>query len=303
MALHAGLAGLLTRLGAGTDVPVGTPVAGREHEALSGMIGFFVNTLVLRADTSGNPSFRTLLGRIRDTDLSALDHQNTPFERVVEAINPARSLSRQPLFQVMLSYQESPAPTLALAGSSTVPVPLVLPVARFDLCFTATCVPDSGGQVDRIELTAEYATELFDLSTAETLLDLYLRLLDAASGSPDRPIGDLDIPVETLPLTMSTEAEIVPETVPAPEDPPADSPGPEELMCQLFGDVLDVDHVAGNDNFFDLGGHSLLGIILINRVRSAFGTPITFKALFETPTPAGLAARLAEAAQAPARMT
>src|SRR6185312_5861362 len=133
MALQGGLAALLTRLGAGTDIAIGSPVAGRSDAALDDLIGFFVNTLVLRTDTSGNPGFDELLGRVRAGNLAAYGHAELPFERLVEVLNPARSLSRHPLFQVMLAFESEAAAPAALPGLDVRFEAVASASAKFDL--------------------------------------------------------------------------------------------------------------------------------------------------------------------------
>ncbi|MFE2586435.1 condensation domain-containing protein, partial [Streptomyces sp. NPDC059378] len=162
MVLQAALAALLDKHGAGEDIPVGSLIAGRTDQALDDLVGFFVNTLVLRTDTSGDPTFAELLGRVRERALAAYAHQDLPFEHVVEALNPSRSLARQPLFQVLLALQNVPRTEFALSGLSTEIVLVRTPTAMFDLGFHLLERGGTGGPAEGIVGRVEYSTDLFD---------------------------------------------------------------------------------------------------------------------------------------------
>ncbi|MDY0815146.1 non-ribosomal peptide synthetase [Kitasatospora purpeofusca] len=191
--LQAGLAALFTRLGAGTDIPLGTGVAGRSDEALNDLVGFFVNTLVLRTDTSGDPSFAELLGRVRETQLDAFAQQDVPFERLVEEVNPARALGRHPLFQTLLVLQNHEEGELGLPGLESAPEPLGLRVAKFDLNIGVTERHTEDGTPAGLEGSVEYAADLYDRATVDGLFARFGRLLAAAAADPGAPIGTLDI--------------------------------------------------------------------------------------------------------------
>ncbi|MFG2761647.1 amino acid adenylation domain-containing protein, partial [Streptomyces wuyuanensis] len=196
MAVQAALAVLLTRLGAGTDIPIGTPVAGRTDDALDDLIGFFVNTLVLRTDTSGNPSFTELLERVRETDLAAFDNQDVPFERLVEVINPQRSMSRHPLFQVMLAFQNNAQPELDLPGLHIEHQPLDRSVAQFDLSVTMIERFANDGSPIGIKGEIEYDTSLFTAQSAERIAARLVQVLEAVTADPDKPIKHIDVVLE-----------------------------------------------------------------------------------------------------------
>ncbi|MFE9203290.1 amino acid adenylation domain-containing protein [Micromonospora sp. NPDC007230] len=190
MVFQAALAALLTRLGAGTDVPIGSPIAGRTDDAVDELVGMFVNTLVLRTDTAGNPTFRQLLDRVREADLAAYSHQDTPFERLVEVLNPPRSMARNPLFQVMLVLQNNATVDLDLPGLRVVVDNVGAHAAQFDLSIDLTERPAGAGGIDG---RLDYSHDLFDETTAERILAGFLRMLEAAVATPDAPIGAVDV--------------------------------------------------------------------------------------------------------------
>lgn len=196
MALQAAVAALLSRLGAGEDIPVGTVVAGRNETDLEGLVGFFANTLVLRTDISGRPSFNELLHRARRTALNVFDHQDVPFERLVDALQPARSAARHPLFQIMLVLQNAPQAKIELPGLTARPISLAHAAAKFDLQFTLNEQASGEGEPQGLRLDLEFSTDLFERKTAEAVAIRLLTLLRQAVTRPEAPIYALEILTE-----------------------------------------------------------------------------------------------------------
>ncbi|MEU4829041.1 AMP-binding protein, partial [Actinomadura sp. NPDC023710] len=178
---------------AGTDVPIGSPIAGRTDEALDDLVGMFVNMLVLRTDTSGDPSFRELVGRVKETDLAAYAHQDLPFERLVEVLNPPRSMARHPLFQVVLSFQNNPEARLELDGLTGGAEPLAAGAAKYDLSLYLEERHGGDGAPAGIEAGLEYALDLFDPATAQAIARRFERLVRELVADPDAPITTAEI--------------------------------------------------------------------------------------------------------------
>ncbi|MFI9722635.1 amino acid adenylation domain-containing protein [Streptomyces sp. NPDC052396] len=193
MVVQAALAALLSRMGAGSDIPVGIGIAGRLDQAAESLVGFFVNTLVLRVDTSGWPSFRELVGRVREKSLQAYAHQDIPFESLVDVLNPARTLAHQPLFQVALAWQNVPQGELALPGLETTVRPVFTGTAKVDLSFHLTEQHTADRVPSGIEGFVEFSTDIFDAATIEALTDRLRLLLEAAVADPDRSVGGVDV--------------------------------------------------------------------------------------------------------------
>jgi amino acid adenylation domain-containing protein len=195
MVLQAALAALLTRLGAGEDIPIGTGVADRNDDTFDALIGFFLNTMVLRTDTSGDPSFADLLRRIRACDLADFEHQDLPFDRIVELVNPPRSPARHPLFQVVFVLRNVARADLRFRFGDTIGQGTEIQVgqAKFDLTLSLVELVADDGRLAGIDGFLEFATDLFDRGSAEILVERFVGLLDAAVEEPERRVSGLDI--------------------------------------------------------------------------------------------------------------
>ncbi|MEU6352023.1 amino acid adenylation domain-containing protein [Streptomyces sp. NPDC047072] len=290
MVLQAAVASLLSRLGAGHDIPIGSPISGRTDAALEDLVGFFLNTLVLRTDTSGDPTFAQLLARVRETDLAAFDHQDVPFERLVEAVNPARSLARHPLFQVMVVY-------LAAGGEQGELLPglraerdeVAGTTAKFDLSFDFAERADGSG----IDGALEYSADLFDHATAQSFADRLRRVLRAVVADPGLSIGRVDIldEDERRMLTDGWQSRPVlgaPTTVPAlfaeqvrrhPELPAVASEGVELTFAELDAETnrlarLLVELGAGPERFVALAlprtAQFLVAVLAVHKAGAAY---------------------------------
>ncbi|WP_329101148.1 amino acid adenylation domain-containing protein [Micromonospora sp. NBC_01699] len=215
MVLQAALAVLLSKLGAGADVPIGTAVAGRTDEALDDLIGFFVNTLVLRTDLSGDPTFAELLARVRETGLSAFEHQDVPFERLVEELSPARSMARHPLFQVMLTVQNNADSDLAMSGVTTGRLSAGPGAAKFDLEINAAETVDPAGMPAGLHGAVVGAADLFERATVERLVIWYVRLLGVVVADVGRRLSSVDVLDDVERRRVLVEWNSVPVVVPA----------------------------------------------------------------------------------------
>ncbi|RKH38331.1 condensation domain-containing protein, partial [Corallococcus llansteffanensis] len=192
MVLLAGWQALLSRYSGQTDLSVGSPIAGRTRSEVEGLIGFFVNTLVLRANVEPGQSFQALLKQVRETVLEAQEHQQVPFEKLVEALQPKRDRSYTPLFQVLLALQNLPMGEARLPGVTLKPVELESKTSKFDLSIVFVETPRG------LDVLLEYSTELFEAGTIRRMVEHLRVLMEGVVAKPEEAVGR---------LPMLTEAE------------------------------------------------------------------------------------------------
>ncbi|MAE65561.1 MAG: hypothetical protein CMJ18_14925 [Phycisphaeraceae bacterium] len=262
------------------DIAVGSPIANRTEAQTQGLIGFFVNMLVLRTKLDPDVSFVDLLRQTRRTALEAYEHQDLPFERLVQQIDPDRDTSRNPLFQASFSLQPAPPARWPMADLTASAAPIHVQTARFDLeCFVWDRQSD-------LRFVFVYNCDLFEAATIRSMLHAYRRLLEAIIATPAASIATLVMDDETNPVLMVGDAarsaaerrSARPAPAPQRRATPADFVAPqtdmEILLADLWARLLDVDHVGVHDNFYDLGGHSLLVMRAVGLLESEHGIRI-----------------------------
>ncbi|MES1240893.1 MAG: non-ribosomal peptide synthase/polyketide synthase, partial [Acidobacteriota bacterium] len=220
MVLLSAFAALLSRHTGQDDLVVGTPVAGRTRAEVEGLIGFFLNSLALRMDTSGDPTFRDLLARVREVTLDGYAHQDLPFERIVDEIAPERDLSHAPVFQVLLVLQNAPFTALELPGLRLSPIDVETGSSKLDLVLNAM---ETG---EGIAANWMFSRDLFDPTRIARLRGHFSALLDAALTDPERTLLD-------LPLLSEGERQQILEWNATSNDWPAEPGLPEMIEEQV----------------------------------------------------------------------
>lgn len=348
MLLQAAVAVVLHKAGGGTDIPLGTPVAGRSEAELEQLVGFFVNFVVLRNDLSGNPTLREVLGRTRGTALAAYSNQDLPFEQVVEAVNPRRTLARNPLFQVVVHVREQlPQRQMIDAVTEFTALEPTFELAQADLSLNFLagdrCDENRSGYTGFVI----YRPDLYTRRTIERLAGWLHRVVTAFAEIPDCTLRDVEIQApdekrrilgewsrgaqvhvldtELVPVAVGVfgdlylgggpfdglyrtgdrarwgddgRLEIVVGDRPAAQlsaEPAAEWTAPhtdtEIALAALLGELLEAQNVGRHDDFFELGGDSVLAVQLAARGRDA-GLDLTPRLVFENPELAELAAAL-----------
>jgi amino acid adenylation domain-containing protein len=286
---------LLGRHAGSEDVLVGTPLAGRPHTELEGLVGFFLNTLVLRTDLRGDPAFSELLLRVRRLTLDAWAHADVPFEKLVEALAPQRSLHHSPIVQVLFTLHNQPRVPLAFPGLEAEPVLVNADAAKFELSVHVA------EEADGLEIAFAGRGELFSAGRLGELLADFVTVLETVVAKPEARLSSL-LPAVVPQAAAPLQSEGMANDSSAPHTPAAPATAApldelEQQLADIWQALLLVDAVAADDDFFAIGGHSLLATRMIARIADRLGVELPLISVFEAPTLRGLAARLRAALQ------
>lgn len=297
MVYQAVVAVLMHKLSGGTDIAIGSPVASRVDSATANLIGLFANMVVLRNNFSDDPSLRTTVERSRDMVLDAFAHQELPIERLVEALNPARSRSRNPLFQTMINFRGDdwaliPRDLTGSGETSVVPLQMDLEVSFLDLNLGLHVTP--GKELD-VWVVAN--ADLYEPQTVALIADALNSTFEAFAATPDCPVSALDV----LPAAAMEKLLAAPTPAVAASLQPSTrgSVETERALVALLEELLDITSVDPDDNFFALGGDSVISIQWSSRA-AAQGLALTPAMVFEHVTIAELAAAVDAVAETPA---
>ncbi|KAA1249897.1 non-ribosomal peptide synthetase, partial [Mycobacterium simiae] len=294
MVYQAALAILLHKLGGGTDIALGSPVASRLESATANLFGLFANVVVLRNDLSGDPTLRTALTRGRDTVLDAFAHQELPIERLVEALNPPRRRSRNPLYQHMIHFRGEDwalaSRKLTDTGETTIiPLPIDFEVSLLDLDVGINVTPRH--ELD-VRLVAN--ADLYQPATVALIAAALNTTLDAFATTPDLPVSA----VQLLPTADLARLLAPPTSAAVASSEPAagGSVETERVLIALLEQLLDITGVDRDDNFFALGGDSIVAVRWSAQA-TAQSLAFTPAMVFEHMTIAELAAAVDAAAE------
>ena len=285
-----GFVATLSRCARQADMLVGTQVTDRTHSELDPLVGMFTNMLALRISLADDPTFAELLGRVRDTTVNGLAHDQLPFGKLVEEFAPERTLARTPLIQVQFGYGSLTPPPLDLPGITARFRALHTSTAKLDLTVYADAQQDPAGQATRLSM--EYSTDLFDAAWADQFLGCLVTLLKHAAEAPGTPVADLPMP------SAPRLDELVIDRRASPEDGDRSRVEPrnpvEATLAQLWSQLLDTEAPAGvHDNLFAIGAHSLTATRFVARVGDIYGVALPVHQVFAGPTIAELAVVIA----------
>jgi mycobactin peptide synthetase MbtE len=277
MLCQAAAAVLVHTLGGGDDVPIGATVANRPGRSVDRLIGLFADMMVLRNDLSGEPTLRTVLERVRESALSALGHQDVPFERIVETLNPPRVLGRNPLFQVIMQFGHT-APTVDFAarGEATL-TPLTPQYDAAFMDFHLDFLVQPGGE---LLVRVVVNSELYDPASGEVFVDTLVRILSAFATKPDTAVRESKLAPEGWDTARTVVRYSTTEVAVGEAEPGPPQTETERTLAALLEELLEITDVGRTDGFFALGGDSVIAIQWAARAGEA-GLALTPQMIFE----------------------